>query len=89
MVTELTENLKVLLFSNDLDQKDLGLRAMGYNETKEDFKKLKELVKPFGWIARSTIEYYAYNIVVTKPLKLPENPYAVEEVYIISPKNST
>ena len=86
MVTELTENLKDLLFSDDTDKQDLGLRAMGYNETKEDFNKLKELVKPFGWIARNTMEYYAEYIVAKKPPEPPENPYAVEEVYIIPRK---
>ena len=83
MVTELTENLKLLLFTNDYDRQDLGLRAMGYNETKEDFLKLKELVKPFGWKARCITEYYAENIVVKKSPEPPENPYAFEEVYLI------
>lgn len=86
MVTELTENLKTLLFSNDIDEQDLGLRAMGYNETKEDFNKLKELVKPFGYIARNTMEYYAENIITTKPPEPPENPYVVDEIYIIPRK---
>ena len=82
MVTELTENLKLLLFTDDLDRQDLGLRAMGYNETKEDFLKLKELVKPFGWLARSTKDYYAEYLASRKPSP-PENPYAFEEVYLI------
>jgi hypothetical protein len=85
MVTELTENLKLLLLTDDLDQQELGLKAMGYNETEEDFNKLKELVKPFGWLARSTKDYYAEYLVNKMNPEPPENPYAFEEVYILSP----
>lgn len=85
MVTELTENLKLLLFSNDMDQQDLGLRAMGYNETKEDFVRLKELIKPFGWLIRSTKDYYA-DYLVKRMNKPPKNPYAFEEIYLLPPK---
>ena len=85
MVTELTENLKDLLFSDDTDKQDLGLRAMGYNETEEDFNKLKELLEPFSWSPRRISDYCAYRLL-KRTKELSKNPYAVEEVYIIPRK---
>ena len=47
MVTELTPNIIRLLLSNKDEDIILALLSIGYNETKEDYEELVELLKPY------------------------------------------
>ena len=48
MVTELTPNLLQLLKSDNVDDNNLALVLMGYNETRTDLDKLEELLDAYG-----------------------------------------
>lgn len=48
MVTELTPNLLQLLKSDNVDDNNLALVLMSYNETRTDLDKLEELLNAHG-----------------------------------------
>ena len=48
MVTELTPNLLQLLKSDNVDDNNLALVLMGYNETRTDLDKLEDLLDAYG-----------------------------------------
>lgn len=48
MVTELTPNLLRLLRSDNVDDNNLALVLMSYNETRTDLDKLEELLDAHG-----------------------------------------
>ena len=48
MITELTPNLITLLKSDRVDDNNLALVLMGYNETRTDLDKLEELLDAHG-----------------------------------------
>ena len=48
MITELTPNLITLLKSDRVDDNNLALVLMGYNETRTDLDKLEDLLDAYG-----------------------------------------
>lgn len=71
MVTELTPNLLQLLRSNNTEDNNLALIAMGYGETEEDYEKLSFLLAPYD------VETYLLGPI--------ENPtkYSIEKIVIL------
>ena len=68
MVTELTPKLITLLRSKSSKLNDLGLLAMGYDESEEDFGKLQSLLIQCEVTALrlSTTSYKVKDILLVK-----------------------
>jgi hypothetical protein len=72
MVTELTLNLLQLLRSSSTIDNELGLIAMGYGETEEDYEKLSLLLAPYDLDTyllgpiENTMRYSIEKIVILK-----------------------
>lgn len=79
MVTELTPNIIRLLLSNKDEDIILALLSMGYNETKEDYEELFELLKPYDMAPVTflvyTERYKVENIVIYRFKSIEEYDY--------------
>ena len=79
MTDKLTPNIIRLLLSNNDENIILALLSIGYNETKEDYEELFELLKPYDMAPVTflvyTERYKVENIVIYRFKSIEEYDY--------------